>query len=237
MSVSTHSLFVRLACLPLFACTLACGGSPDPRMQLDRSRDYKEGKYEQAPQAVSGGSLWQDSSRSLFADFRANHIGDLVTVVIDESAKASGDAGTEYTRDFEAGIGMPKFLGIMGAMQNFYPDLDPENLVRLLSDTSFDADGETERGSRMRANLSVRVKKQLPNGDLFVEGTKITQVNNEQLQIYISGVVRPQDINQDNEVLSSRVADAEIQFAGQGNLSDNQRKGWLVRMLGKMRPW
>ncbi|MEY4577071.1 MAG: hypothetical protein RL701_1774, partial [Pseudomonadota bacterium] len=72
-----------------------------------RLRDYKVGAYEKAPTSVSGGSLWQESSRSLVADFRASRVGDLVMVRIDESPEAKGDADTKMDRDSSMGFGAP----------------------------------------------------------------------------------------------------------------------------------
>jgi flagellar L-ring protein precursor FlgH len=62
-------------------------------------------------------------------------------------------------------------------------------------------------------------------------------VNDEELHIYISGVIRPEDIEQDNSVRSSLVADAQIQFSGRGSLSENNERGWLARLLSRVRPF
>ena len=97
--------------------------------------------------------------------------------------------------------------------------------------------GQTERGSRVNASIAVRVKQSLPNGDLFVEGTKVIMINTEELHIYISGVIRPEDIQQDNSVKSSLVADAQIELAGRGALTDNQTQGWLTRLLQAINPF
>ena len=71
----------------------------------------------------------------------------------------------------------------------------------------------------------------------YVEGTKVVMINHEEYHLYISGVVRPIDIDQENSVKSSTVADAEIEFTGRGVLSDNQRQGWLSRALGWLWPF
>ena len=81
------------------------------------------------------------------------------------------------------------------------------------------------------------MKRVLRNGDLFVEGTKIVMVDNEEHHLYVSGVVRQADILADNSVLSSRVADAEIEYAGRGDVSDQQRPGWLSRILTAIWPF
>ena len=204
---------------------------------LERHRDYSEGDYEDAPEPVSSGSLWTSSSRGLFADFRASRVGDIVTIRIDESARASGDATTSMDREAEHSFGMPSFLGFMGALTRAHPGIDPSNLLSVMSEYGFSGDGDTRRGTRARGTVAVRVKRRLPNGDLFVEGTKVIMINDEELHVYVSGVIRPADIETDNSIRSSLVADAQIEFTGRGALTDNQRQGWLSRIIAKLRPF
>jgi flagellar L-ring protein precursor FlgH len=83
----------------------------------------------------------------------------------------------------------------------------------------------------------VRVRKVLPNGDLYAEGTKVVMVGAEEHHVYISGVIRPQDIALDGTVSSGRVADAEIEFTGRGDINDTQRPGWLSRLFKKLWPF
>jgi flagellar L-ring protein precursor FlgH len=229
---------MRRMCL-IVCCALAASGCGVQHIQSfkPRARNYRPGAYEAAPRAVSSGSLWQESSRSLVADFRASRVGDLVMVRVDESPEAKGDAETKLDRSSELMMGAPKLLGFASAIQRSHPDIDMSDFFDVLSKTSFDGKGETTRGSRVQAAMAVRVKKELPNGDLFVEGTKVLMVNDEELHIYVSGVVRPEDIAQDNSVGSSVVADAQIEFVGRGVLTDNQHQGWLTRFLSAINPF
>ena len=216
--------------------SVACGPS-HIAPYAERNREYQPGPYEQAPAAISEGSLWQDSSRGLFADFRANRVGDILTVRIDEDASAAGDASTNMARESSMAWGVDGFFGLTAAIARAYPDLDPSQLLGLTSSFDFTGDGETSRTSEVEADIAVRVKQQLPNGDLFIEGTKVVMVNSEELHIYISGVIRPEDIQQDNSVRSSLVADAQIEFTGRGELTDNQEQGWLTRLLNTLNPF
>lgn len=227
-------LFAGLIFLP--TASAACGPS-HIRPYTERHREYDVGDYEQAPAAVSEGSLWQDSSRGLFADFRATRVGDILTIRIDESPRAQGDAATNMDRESEFSFGASGFFGLTSALVEAYPDIDPEALVNLMSTTSFAADGDTSRSSRVQAQIAVRVKQQLPNGDLFAEGTKVIMVNDEELHVYISGVIRPEDIQEDNSIGSAMVADAQIEFTGRGGLTDNQEPGWLMRILQAINPF
>jgi flagellar L-ring protein FlgH len=221
----------------LLALSVSACGPAHIQAFKPRARDYKAGAYEKAPSAVSSGSLWQESSRSLVADFRASRVGDLVMVRIDESPEAKGDAETKLDRQSSMQIGVPQLFGFSQAIQKAHPDMNMADIFNVMSSNSFDGSGETTRSSRVQAAMAVRVKKALPNGDLFVEGTKVLMVNDEELHIYVSGVIRPEDITQDNSVNSSVVADAEIEFVGRGVLTDNQTQGWLTRFLTVINPF
>jgi flagellar L-ring protein precursor FlgH len=221
----------------VFSAAVGCGEVQHISSFTPRQRDYKLGTYDKEPTSVSSGSLWKESSRSLVADFRASRVGDLVMVRIDESPEAKGDAETKVQRDSSMGMGAPQLFGFAQAIQRAHPDLNMSDVFNVMSKTSFDGKGETTRSSRVEAAMAVRVKKALPNGDLFVEGTKVLKVNEEELHIYVSGVIRPEDIAQDNSVRSSVVADAEIEFVGRGVLTENQSQGWLTRLITAVNPF
>jgi flagellar L-ring protein precursor FlgH len=227
---------VKLLATLLATCTLACAGQSHIRTYTARHRDYDPGEFGEAQSSVSQGSLWQEGGRSLFADFRASQVGDLVTIDVDENPRAIGDASTQMDRQSSFQFGISGLFGLTAALQTAYPQLDPSRLVDMMSQSGFDGSGNTHRGSNIRAQIAVRVRRVLPNGDLFVEGTKIMMVNEEELHIYVSGVIRPQDIEQDNSISSSRIADAEVEFTGRGDLTQNQRQGWLARLLGEVNP-
>lgn len=220
----------------LFVALTACGPS-HIGAYVERQREYAPGPYERAARPVSEGSLWMDESRGLFADFRATSVGDILTIRIDENPRAAGDAQTEMDRESNMNWGVNGFFGLTAALAAQYPDLDPSQLISLVGESNFSGTGQTSRSSRVRAQIAVRVKQELPNGDLFVEGTKIMMVNDEELHIYISGVIRPEDIEQDNSIRSSLVADAQIEFTGRGHLTRNQEPGWLTQILQAINPF
>ena len=229
-------LIAALGTLALLMLAPGCGEVQHIRGHTARHREYDPGRYEEAPSAVSSGSLWQDSSRGLFADFRAAGVGDLVTIRIDENPRAIGDAQTETEHSSSFELGVQGLFGLTAALAQAYPDLDPGQLVGLIGSSSFSGGGSTARSSRLQASIAVRVRQVLPNGDLFVEGTKIMMVNDEELHIYLSGVIRPQDIEPDNSISSGRIADAEIEFTGRGDLTRAQTPGWLTRLLNELNP-
>lgn len=220
--------------------TSACGAKtigPTIDTSNVKERKYKEAKYETGLEPVTSGSLWPENGRGLFADFRAYRVGDLVTIRIDESSKAAGDANTSTNRESSEQMGIPNFFGLTTALQGAYPQLDPAKLIEWMSKSNFKGQGETSRDTRVVGSIAVRVKRVLPNGDLFVEGTKVILINDEEVHIYVSGSIRAEDIDSSNAVASSAIADAQIEFSGRGVLSENQKQGWFARLFAKIRPW
>jgi len=126
---------------------------------------------------------------------------------------------------------------LMNRLKRKYPNVDPEALFATQSSSAFDGQGSMEKSGRLSATLPVRVKDILPNGDLFVEGTNVVMVTNEEHHLYVSGIVRRVDIKADNTVLSARIANAEIEYIGRGDVSDQQRPGWGSRAVTRGAPF
>lgn len=228
---------VSMLVLAVGGVIAGCGEAAHIRPHLARHRDYDPGEYGTAPTAASSGSLWLGTSRGLFVDFRAAQVGDMVQVRIDENPRATGDATTETSRESSYSLGADGLFGLTAAITQAFPGLDPTEMLGLMSSSSFSGGGAVGRSSRIDASIAVRVRDVLPNGDLFVEGTKILMINDEELHIYLSGVIRPQDIAEDDSISSTRIADAEIEITGRGDLTDAQRRGWLAEILDEITPF
>jgi len=185
----------------------------------------------------SGGSLYAEGTPGLFEDHSAGRIGDILVIKIDEKDVASHQADTTLNRTDATTYGMPAAVGLVAALVAKYPGVDPAKLLSTTSDQKFTGNGAVKREGTVTATLPVRVKQILPSGDLFVEGTKVVMVGNEEHHIYVSGLVRRVDIAEDDSVPSSRIADAEIEYTGRGDVSDTQRRGWLGRTLSKVWPF
>jgi flagellar L-ring protein FlgH len=187
--------------------------------------------------ALSEGSLWQDGrpASMLFTDARALHANDLVVIKVEEIASANRSANTNLGRESAAAAKIDAFLGLLGKLQS--AGLDPNLNVGGSSKSSFKGEGKSDRSEYLTATVPALVRKVLPNGNLFVEGHRVVLVNSEEQLFYISGVVRPIDIDQENSVKSSMIADAEIEFVGAGDLTDNQKQGFLARYFGWLWPW
>jgi flagellar L-ring protein precursor FlgH len=128
-------------------------------------------------------------------------------------------------------------LGLMPAMKKAYPNIDPAQLLKMASSFDFDGEGKSERSGTLKGSIGVRVKQEMPNGDLFVEGTKVVMINHEEYHLYISGVIRPSDIEMDNSIDSSLIADARVEFTGRGDINDQNERGWLTKILDFVNPF
>jgi flagellar L-ring protein precursor FlgH len=224
-----------LAALAALA-TLAAGCAPHIAPYRAKQRRFAPGEFGARP-APTGGSLFAEGAPGLFEDAVAGRVGDILVIKIDEKDLASHQAGTKLDRSDETTYGVPAAFGLLATLKAKHPDLDPAKLLATASEQKFAGNGAVSRQSQVNATLPVRVRQILPSGDLFVEGTKVVMVGAEEKHIYLSGIVRRTDIAEDNTVPSSRIADAEIEYAGRGDISDTQRRGWLARLAAKVWPF
>lgn len=234
MKPSTQLVLALLAAATVSAC-----GPQHIQAFTPRQRVYKPGSYAQKEESArpTNGSLFSDANPGFLQDTRAVRVGDFVVLNINEAANAQGDANTSLSKQGSATAGVSALLGIVPALQRAYPSMNPAQLVSLASNMGFTGAATTERGGQLTGSIAVRVVKEMPNGDLFVEGTKVVLINNEEYHLYLSGLLRPTDIAQDDSVSSSRLADAQIEFTGRGDLADQQRKGLFGRMLDTLNPF
>lgn len=223
----------------LLASALAGCGPNHIAPFTPRQRVYKPGAYAQQGAAAkpANGSLFSDAHGGWLEDTRAVRVGDFLVINIDEQANAKGAASTNMKKESEGSSGASALVGIVPALKKAYPDIDTAKLMEYASKSSFAGAGDTARNGELSGKLAVRVVSEMPNGDLFLEGTKVVLINNEEYHLYISGLVRPADIAQDNSIASSRIADAQVEFTGRGDLADQQRKGWGVRVLETLNPF
>jgi flagellar L-ring protein precursor FlgH len=227
---------VKRLAVPLLCAAAACAGGPGHvGKYTPKKRDYA---VPEASQAQGGGaapgSLWRDGGASalLFTDARALRENDLVVVRIEEVADAKRSADTDLVHDRQ----LSATLGFLNASAGGPPSGTSLELKGGL-DKRFNALGSTGRSERLTATVPALVRKVLPNGNLFIEGHRVVLVNAEEQHFYISGVVRPIDIDGDNSVKSSAIADAEIEFTGNGILTDAQRQGWAARWFERIWPF
>ena len=227
-------MIARTAAVVLALATLGCVSHIAPYHSKHRKLDAGEFGARSKP---ANGSLYAEGTPGLFEDHSASRIGDILVIRIDEKDLASHQADTKLDRSDATSYGVPAAIGLVAAIKAKYPDVDPAKLLSTTSDQKFTGVGAVKREGTVTATLPVRVVQILPSGDLFIEGTKVVMVGEEEHHIYVSGIVRRVDIADDDSVPSSRIADAEIEYTGRGDISDTQRRGWLSRTLSKLWPF
>lgn len=204
-----------------------------------RERKYQNGEYEvqQDRAKPSEGSIYTEGMAGYLEDTRAVRIGDIVMIRIDERANAKGGASTDLDRQSSRKLGFDAILGLAPAIREAHPNVDPAQLIAMMSENNFSGDGKTSRDGVLSGLIAVRVKREMPNEDLFVEGTKVVMINNEEYHLYISGLIRPTDIEGDNSVASWRLADAQVEFTGRGDIAAQVDRGWFSKILDAINPF
>jgi len=194
-------------------------------------------------------SLWQASNglSGMFLDTKARNLGDIVTIQIIESSKATNKANTTTGRDSSLSAGVESFLGIENWWEDKVlrwlgtdmPKVNPFGAASVSGSmtSDFKGDGTTSRSGDLTAFITCRVTEVLPNGNLRIVGTREILVNHENQVIVLSGVIRPRDINDQNIIASRFIADAKIAYSGSGIIDDRQRPGWLANFLDAAWPF
>lgn len=172
-----------------------------------------------SPQINADNSLWSDEAAGSYKDKPDYESGDIITVVIEENSDAVQSANSSTSQsstvEAEAGTGFFDFLKEFGFG---YSD-------------EGSADGETQRSGTLEADITTQVEEILDNGNVRIIGSKKIRINGEEQTIKLSGVVRPKDIDSDNEISSKNVGDASINYEGQGPVADKQKPGIFEKIL------
>ncbi len=189
------------------------------------------------PAEPTPGAIYRSGyALDLFRDLRARRVGDILTVRLVERTDAKKSADTKVTKANTTSVTNPTVLGSTVGFDT--PGWLPlashrgNNLAASLqSSHDFAGKGESNQSNSLSGDISVTVAEVLPNGDLVVRGEKQLTLNNGHEYVRLSGVVRPADIDADNSVASTRVADARIVYTGDGQGADANIMGWLARFF------
>ncbi|WMI97592.1 flagellar basal body L-ring protein FlgH [Pseudomonas chlororaphis subsp. aurantiaca] len=173
------------------------------------------------PATKSGGLYRFGYAGSMYQDKRALRVGDILTIVLDESTQSSKSAGTSFGKTSNVGVHVPTVLG------KTYPQLE----TSAGASRDFDGSAKSSQQNTLRGSIAVTVHKVLPNGTLLVKGEKSLRLNQGDEFIRLAGLVRVDDINRYNQVSSQSVANARISYAGRGVLNDSNSAGWLTRFF------
>ncbi|OON40965.1 flagellar basal body L-ring protein [Izhakiella australiensis] len=186
---------------------------------------------------VINGSIFQGvmpmnyGYQPLFEDRRPRNIGDTLTIVLQENVSASKNSSANATRDGSTSFGMsavPRYLS--GPLGNSRADVSGEGK------NDFAGKGGATANNTFTGTITVTVNQVLPNGNLNVVGEKQIEINQGTEFIRFSGVVNPRTISGSNTVISTQVADARIEYVGNGYINEAQTMGWLQRFFLNLSP-
>ncbi len=180
-------------------------------------------------------SLWQPSSRYFFKDSRAGGVGDIIKINIKVSDNAKLENESTRSRKTTESLPTPKVFGIEEIISNVLPTSG--KLLSVQGNNSNLGTGKIDRNEKISTQIAASVIRVLPNGNLVIRGTQEIRVNFEVRQIYIDGIVRPQDISSDNTVESSKVAELRVSYGGKGHLSDYQQPRLGTQLVDIISPF
>ncbi len=232
------------ACTPALDRLEAVGKPPQVSQVQDPTRNpgYEPVTWplpeERPPGRQYANSLWQPGARAFFRDQRANRVGDILRVKISIKDQAQVDNETERKRDSAETAGMPNVLGVEKKLFGFLPgDADPAKLVGASSKSNTKGTGSIKRQDTVNTQVAAIVTQVLPNGNFVIDGRQEIRVNYELREVSVKGVVRPQDINSDNTIDSTQVAEARIIYGGKGQLTDVQQPRWGTQVIDAIVPF
>lgn len=240
----TASLFTLTACVSAVD-KLANVGNRPPMTKVENPQtrpDYKPLSWplpepEIASQAHAN-SLWQPGSRAFFRDQRAGRVGDILRVNISIDDEAQFDNTTDRTRNARESLNAPAVYGLQSKLAPLLPGkIDPTNLFDITGTSTNNGDGSIDRQEKITTQIAALVTQVLPNGNLVIEGTQEILVNYEIRELTIHGVIRAQDINSDNTIESTQIAQARITYGGRGQLSEAQQARWGQQVIDVLSPF
>jgi flagellar L-ring protein precursor FlgH len=181
-------------------------------------------------------SLWRNGSRAFFKDQRARQVGDLLTVTVNITDKANIANETQRSRTNSEDSGITDFIGAktLGAQAQ---KVLPGRILTADSSASSDGKGSVNRTEALQTNVAAVVTQVLPNGNLVVEGKQEIRVNFEIRELIVAGIVRPEDIQSDNTIDSSKIAQARIAYGGRGQITDVQQPRYGQQVLDVLLPF
>src|SRR5215510_14770954 len=189
-------------------------------------------KPEQA--SYNANSLWRNGSRAFFKDQRAARIGDLLTVTVNITDKANLPNETQRSRSSKEDSGVSDFLGAKAVSPNNFL---PGKILTTDSTSSSDGKGSVNRQESLTTNVAAVVTQVLPNGNLVVEGKQEIRVNFEIRELIVAGIVRPEDIQSDNTIDSTKIAQARIAYGGRGQITDVQQPRYGQQVMDVLLPF
>lgn len=220
-----NSISKILSCVTL--CGIFCGCSLLPTEDVEQ---YSPPAVQQVYTKPSDGTIFQSGTEvRLFEDLKAGRVGDILTVRLVERTNASKNSQTQTAKTTAATLANPEIFGrpiTKGGTPLFSGSLD--------GSSSFDGQGASSQSNSLEGDITVTVIDRLPNGNLVIQGEKWLTINQGREFIRVKGIIRPNDIETDNSVLSTRIANAQIAYSAKGALAAANRMGLISRFFNSI---
>ena len=188
------------------------------------------------PASYSPNSLWRNGSRAFFKDQRAHQVGDILTIMVNLNDKAVIANETQRSRENKEDSGIDNFFG-----KTKLPIFDKVNIPgKILTADSTglsEGKGSVDRKEEITTNIAAVVTQLLPNGNMVIEGRQEVRVNFEVRELIVAGIVRPEDIESDNTIDSTKIAQARIAYGGRGQITDVQQPRYGQQVMDVILPF
>jgi flagellar L-ring protein precursor FlgH len=188
------------------------------------------------PASYNPNSLWRNGSRAFFKDQRAHQVGDILTVKVKITDKATLENDTQRSRKNSEDSGVTDFLGSK-LIKTPASSILPGKILTADSTASSEGKGTIDRKEELLTNVAGVVTQVLPNGNLVIEGKQEIRVNYEVRELIVAGIVRPEDIESDNTIDSTKIAEARIAYGGRGQITDVQQPRYGQQVLDVLLPF
>lgn len=190
---------------------------------------------------VARGSLFGQGDSPLFSDHKAMHVNDIVTVVISETAKSSNKASKALKEADTLGLkgGLFSSSGQNTAVNSAVNKLNGlANIGFSAGSTSdYSGSGSATKNASFSTTVSARIVKVMANGNYFIAGRREIMVDDQKQIMQLSGVIRPYDIDQNNQINSAKISDAKILYANEGDIDRSINQGWGSKIVGAIWPF
>ncbi|WP_322518078.1 flagellar basal body L-ring protein FlgH [Rhodopseudomonas palustris] len=186
--------------------------------------------------SYNANSLWRNGSRAFFRDQRAAKVGDIMTVTVNFTDKANIANQTQRSRSSSENSGITDFAGSK-LLTGDAAEVLPGRLLTTDATSTTDGKGSVQRQEALKTSVAAVVTQVLPNGNLVVEGKQEIRVNFEVRELIVAGIVRPEDIQSDNTIDSSKIAQARIAYGGRGQITDVQQPRYGQQVMDVLLPF
>ncbi|XSG84390.1 MAG: flagellar basal body L-ring protein FlgH [Methylohalobius sp. ZOD2] len=218
---------VRLIVLGIAVLSAGCNTLPESMPRHNPAFAPAPARYASRPLQPTGSIYQAHSDMRLFENLTARRVGDILTIRLVEETDATKDSELQIQKGNNIGASAPILFGqskIMGV----------EWESEVTTDKNYNGEGQSSQSNQLTGTVTVTVVEVLPNGNLRVQGEKRLTINDGHEYVRLAGIVRPVDIDVDNAVPSTKVADATIMYTGEGAMADVKEVGWMTRFFNSL---